>query len=122
MLYSAIVDPFLLGVFRVDHPITRSFPLVSLLQLVNHAIQVRIAGAKASGEPVPAALHHFLAIGQDVKLAGLSRRYYGINAQPIFNHGRETRSLGFVALSRRAGTYLDFHSGPPGFPDQCYPC
>jgi hypothetical protein len=78
--------------------------------LVHHAIQIRIAGAKASGEPVAAAFHHRLAIGQHLKLAGLSRRNHGINAQPLFNQGRETRGLGFVVSSRWAGTYLNFHS------------
>jgi hypothetical protein len=89
----------------------------TLLELVNHAFQVRIPGAKASGEPVAAALHHCLAIGKNFKLAGLALRNHGVNAQPLFNHGRETRGLGFVALSRGAGTYLNLHyvsrlSGP----------
>jgi hypothetical protein len=82
----------------------------ALLELVNHAFQVRISGAKASGEPVSAALHYGLAIGQHLKLANLARRNDGFNAQPLFNHGRETRGFGFVVLSRRAGTYLNVHS------------
>jgi hypothetical protein len=82
----------------------------SFLKLINHAIQIRIAGAKASGEPVTAALHHFLAIGKNFKLAGFSRRYHGVNAQPLFNQGHETRDLGFVIASCRAGKYLNFHS------------
>jgi hypothetical protein len=103
-------------VFRLGAP---------LLQLVDHAIEIRISGAKASGEPVAAALYDFLAIGQHVKLAGLSRCNHGVNAQPLFDHGRETRSLGFVALSCRAGTYLDLHSvlqvvSCRVFPDHCY--
>jgi len=81
----------------------------SLLQLLNHAFQIRIAGAKASGEPVAAALCHWLAIGKNFKLAGLARCNHGVNTKPLFNHGRETRSLGFVAPSRWAGTYLNFH-------------
>jgi len=79
------------------------------LELVNHALQIRIAGAKTSGEPVSTALHHYLAIGQHFKLAGLARRNHGINAQPFFNQGHETRDLGFVAPSRRAGKYLNVH-------------
>ena len=99
----------------------------SLLELINHAIQIRIAGAKASGEPVTAALHDSLTIGQHFKLAGFARRNHGINSQPLFNHGRETRSLGLVALSRGAGAYLNFHLSsrllvPAGFPAQCNPC
>jgi hypothetical protein len=81
----------------------------ALLQLIDYAIQVRIAGAKASGEPVAAALHHCLAISQDFKLAGLSRRNHGINSQPLFNQGHETRDLGFVVPSSRAGKYLNLH-------------
>jgi hypothetical protein len=105
------------GVDFSDHQITRdpriprSFPsAAALLKLVNHAIQIGVAGAKASGEPVAAALHHFFAIGQHVKLARLARRNHGINAQPLLNHGRETRSLDLIALSRGAGTYLNFHA------------
>ena|SRR6478736_7277780 len=82
----------------------------ALIKLVNHAVQIRIAGAKASGEPVSAALHDSLTIGQHFKLAGLARRNHGFNTEPLFNHGRETRSLGLVALSRGAGAYLNFHS------------
>jgi hypothetical protein len=86
------------------------FLAASLLQLVNHAIKIRISGAKASGEPVSAALHDSLTIGQHFKLAGFARRNHGFNAQPPFNQGRETRSLGLIALSRGAGAYLNFHS------------
>ena|SRR5690349_12151694 len=82
----------------------------ALLELVNHAFQIRIAGAKASGEPVSAALHHCLAIGKNFKLASFARHNYGVNAEPLFNHGRETRSLGFIVSSRGAGTYFNFHS------------
>ena len=82
----------------------------ALLKLVNHAIEIRIAGAKAPGEPVAAALRHGLAIGQHSKLAGLARRNHRIDSEPFLNQGHETRDLGFVALSRRAGTYLNVHS------------
>jgi hypothetical protein len=82
----------------------------AFLQLVNHAIKVRIAGAKASGEPVAAALHHCLAIGQHRKLAGFAGGNHGIDSEPFFNQGHETRDLGFVVSSCRAGTNLDFHA------------
>ena len=74
----------------------------ALLELVNHTIKIRIASAKASGEPVAAAFRHCLVIGKHFKLAGLARRNHGFNAEPFFNQGHETRDLGFVALSRRA--------------------
>jgi hypothetical protein len=77
--------------------------------LLNHAIQIRIASAKASGEPVASALHHCLAIGQNFKLSGLSRRNHGINSQPLFNQCRETRDLSFIVPSRGAGKYLNLH-------------
>jgi hypothetical protein len=88
----------------------------AFLELVNHAIEIRVAGAKASGEPVAAAFCYSLAIGQHVKLASLSRRNHGVNAQPLFDHGCETRGLGFVALSRRAGMDLNLHSSSRFFP------
>lgn len=82
----------------------------ALLELLNHAIQIRIAGSKASCEPVSAALHNSLAIGEHLKLASLARSNHGFNAEPLLNQGHETRNLGFIVPSRRAGTYLNFHS------------
>jgi hypothetical protein len=82
----------------------------ALLKLIHNAIKIRIASAKASGEPVAAALHQCLAIGKHFKLAGLSRRNHGVNAQPLFNQGRETRDLGSIVPSRGAGTDLNLHS------------
>ena len=83
--------------------------LAALLQLVNHALKVRIAGAEASGEPVSAALCDGLAISQQRKFARLAGRNHGIDSEPFLNQGCETRSFGFVALSRRAGAYLNVH-------------
>jgi hypothetical protein len=77
--------------------------------LLNHAIQIRIASAKASGEPVASALHHCLAIGQNFKLSGLSRRNHGVDTKPLFNQCRETRDLSFIVPSRGAGKYLNLH-------------
>jgi hypothetical protein len=82
----------------------------ALLKLINHAIQIRIACAKASGEPVAAAIGNYLPISQDRKLAGFTGRNHGIDSEPLFNHGRETRDLGLVVPSSWAGTYLNFHS------------
>jgi hypothetical protein len=98
----------------------------ALLQLINHAIQIGIACAKASGEPVAAAFYNWLSISQHRKLAGFARCNYGINSEPFLNHGCETRSFGFVALSRRAGTYFYFHPFlqivRDRFTDQRYQC
>jgi len=82
---------------------------LAFLELVNHAVKIRIAGAQASGEPVSTAFDDCLAIGEHLKLASLARCNHGVNAQLILNQGHETRDLGFVVLSRRAGTYLNFH-------------
>jgi hypothetical protein len=85
----------------------------ALLELVNHTIQIRITGAKTSGEPVSTALCDPLAIGKNLKLASLAWRNHSFNAEPLLNQGHETRDLGFVVLSRRAGTDLNLHSGSP---------
>jgi hypothetical protein len=84
----------------------------ALLELVDHRIKIGISGAKTSGEPVAAPLHDCLTIGQYFKLASLARCYHGVNAQPLFNQGHETRDLGFIVLSSRAGTYLNVHFVP----------
>lgn len=103
-----------------------SFALaIALLELIHHTLKIRIASAKTSGEPVSAAFHYSLAIGQHFKLAGFARRHHGVNTQPLFNQGHETRDLGFVVFSRGAGTYLNFHSVLQSlyygcFPDQRY--
>lgn len=81
----------------------------ALLELLHHAIKIGIARAKAPGQPVSTAVNHRFAIGQDLKLAGLSRCDHGFNAEPLFDQGRETRGLGLVARSSRAGTYLNLH-------------
>jgi hypothetical protein len=82
----------------------------ALLELLNHAIEIGIAGAKASCEPVSAALRNTLAVGDYLKLTGLPRRNHGFNAEPLLDEGRETRDLSLVVLSRWAGNYLDLHS------------
>jgi hypothetical protein len=82
-----------------------------VLELLNDAIGIGVAGAKASGKPVSTAAHDSLAIGEHFKRTSLAGRNDGINAEPLFDQGHETRDLGFVVLSRRAGTYLNFHSG-----------
>ena len=82
----------------------------TLLELLNHVIEIGIAGAKASSEPVSTTPGDSLAIGKHFKLASLARRNYGFNAQSLSDKGHETRDLGFVVLSCRAGTYLNFHS------------
>jgi hypothetical protein len=82
---------------------------LALLQLRNYAVKIRIAGAKAPCKPVSTTLRNSLAIGKHFKLTGLARRNHGLNAEPLFNEVSETRDLGFIILSSRAGTYFNLH-------------
>ena|SRR5579864_1002409 len=84
--------------------------LLALLQLLYYAFKIRIACAKAPGDEVSAARGDGLAIGDDFKLSCLPRSNYGVNPQPIFDEGCETRNLGLIVFSSGAGTYLNFHS------------
>jgi hypothetical protein len=81
----------------------------ALLELFNDVIKIRVARAKTSCDPVSTAPGNFLAIREHLKLTGLARCNHGINAEPFFDKSHETRDLRFVVLSRRAGTYLNFH-------------
>ena len=87
---------------------------MSLLELINHLVEIGIACAKAPGEPVSTTFGDFLAISQHLELAGLSGRNNSVSTKPLFYHGHETRDLGFIVLSCRAGTYLNFHVSSNG--------
>jgi hypothetical protein len=82
----------------------------ALHQLLNHAIEIGIACPKAPGKPVSTALGNCLAVGNHFKLTGFAGRNHGVNAEPLFYEVRETRDLGLIVLSSRAGTYLNLHS------------
>ena len=84
----------------------------ALLELLDHAIEIGITGAKAPCEPVSAALGNPLAVSNHFELTGLARRRHGINVEALFDEGHETRDLGPVVLSRRAVNDLDLHSVP----------
>jgi hypothetical protein len=79
------------------------------LELLDHAIEIGIAGAKASCKPVPTALGYPLAVSDDLELTCLPGRNDGFYAEAIFDEGHETRDLGSVVLSRRAVDDLDLH-------------
>jgi len=85
----------------------------ALLQLLNHAIEIGIARAKAPGKPVSTTLGNALAVGNYLKLAGFARCNLGVNAEPLLDKVRETRDLGLIVLSSWAGTYLNLHFDSP---------
>jgi hypothetical protein len=66
-----------------------------LLELLDHAIEIGIAG-------VPTALGNPLAISDNLELAGLPRFIAGFNIEALLDEGHETRDLGLVVLSCRA--------------------
>ena len=82
----------------------------ALLELLNYLVEIWIAGAETSGEPVATAFGDSLAIGKHIKLTGAAGRNHGIHAEPLLDRGHETRDLGCVIPSSGAGTDLDFHS------------
>jgi hypothetical protein len=81
----------------------------SLLELLDYAIEIGIASAKAPREPVPAALGNPLAVSDDLELTGLPGCNNGFNVEALLDEGYETRDLGFVVLSCRAVNDLDLH-------------
>jgi hypothetical protein len=82
----------------------------ALLELLNHVIEIGITCANAFCEPVSTALGNSLSISEHFELAGSAGCNRSFNAKALFNEGHETRDLGFIVLSRRAGTYFNFHS------------
>jgi hypothetical protein len=51
-----------------------------LLKLLDHAIEIGIAAAKAACEQIPAALGNLLAVRNYLELTRLTRRKDGFNA------------------------------------------
>lgn len=82
----------------------------ALPKQLNHVVQIGIASAEASGEPISTAPGNLLAVGNYVKLTSLSRANHGYDAEALVYEGHETRDLGFVVLSGRAGNDFDLHS------------
>jgi hypothetical protein len=80
-----------------------------LLELLDHAVEIGIAGTKAPCEPVPTALGNPFAIGDNLELTRLPRLNDGFNVEVLLDEGHETRDLGFVVLSCRAVNDLDLH-------------
>ena len=80
-----------------------------LLDLLDHAIEIGIAGSKAPCEPVATALGNPLAIRDHLELTGLASRSDGCDVQMIFDEGHDTLDLGLVARSGRAANDFNFH-------------
>jgi hypothetical protein len=81
-------------------------------ELLDHAIEIGIARAKAPSEPIPTALGNPLAVSDNLELADLPWRNDGFNVEALLDEGHETRDLDLVVLSRRAVNDLDLHSVP----------
>jgi len=80
-----------------------------LFDQIDHAVEVRVACAETSGEPVPTATRDRLIVSDDVELAGAAVREHGIDIETLLDQGRETRSLGLVVLSGWTVAYRDCH-------------
>lgn len=81
-----------------------------ILNALDYALKIRIAGAKLSGNPVPTATCDLRTISDYVELSGFSWPCYSVDIESLLNEGRETRDLGFVILSCRAVNDFDLHS------------
>jgi len=101
-------QPLNCGVLALPLPL-RCVTRTALLKLLDHAIEIGIAGAKASCQLVPTALSDPLAVSDNLELTGLPRRKDGFNVEALLDEGYETRDLSVVVLSCRAVNDLDFH-------------
>jgi hypothetical protein len=81
----------------------------ALLELFDHLLEIGIAGAKPSCQPVPTALSDHLAVRDHVKLTGLARCGDRLDAKPLLDKGHETRDLGSVIVSSGAVNDFDLH-------------
>jgi hypothetical protein len=64
---------------RDDVGLWRRTTPTPLLELLDHAVEIGIAGAKAARKPVSPALGYFLAIGEDLELTGAPRLSDSLN-------------------------------------------
>jgi len=90
--------------------VSKLFRRGSSSELLDHAIEIGIARAKAPCQPIPTALGNPLAVSDNLELTGLPRRNDGFNVEALLDEGHETRDLGLVVLSRWAVNDLDLHS------------
>jgi hypothetical protein len=78
-------------------------------KLLDHVIEVGIAGAKATRDPVATTFGNLLAVGNHLKLTGLPGHEDGVDVEALLDQGHETRDLGFIVPSRRTVNDLDVH-------------
>lgn len=79
-------------------------------ELLNDGVQVRVARAKASRQPISATLCDPLTVSENFELPCFPRPNHGFDSEPISDHGREPRDLGSIAVSCRALNDLDCHA------------
>jgi hypothetical protein len=82
----------------------------ALLELVDHTMEIGIAGAKAPCDPILTSPGNPLAVREHLELSRLTRDQDAFQVQAFLDEGRETRDLDFVVLSRRAMNDFDLHS------------
>ena len=84
--------------------------MAKLRELFDHALEIRIAGAKFPGEPVSTAFRDLVTVCDHIELTGFAWPDDRINIEALLDVGHETRDLGFIVLSRWAINDLDLHS------------
>ena len=88
-----------------------------IFELLDHLIEVGIAGAETAREPVSATPGNLLAVGEHFELSCLAGDHGGCDSEILLDEGHETRDLGLVILSGGAVDDFDFHGRPPRWPD-----
>lgn len=78
-------------------------------ELLDQAIEIRIAGAKASCEKVSTTFGNPVAVHQHIELTGLTSCKNGFYVQTLLDEGHETRDFDLVVLSRWAVNDFDLH-------------
>jgi hypothetical protein len=97
------------GSWSLGRLVRKLFHRRSSNELLDHAIEIGIARAKAPCQPIPTALGNPLAVSDNLELTSLPRRNDGFNVEALLDEGHETRDLGLVVLSCRAVNDLDLH-------------
>lgn len=75
----------------------------------DYILKVRVACAELPGEPVASTGNDRFPVDEHIELAGFSGLLDSFDLKLLLDKGCETRSLGLVALSRRAVVNLDIH-------------